>query len=103
MPAESRPDREQVTDFGGGKEEYKLSVMFSTIYFGCVTDGDYNEEKAYRFLGDMKEEFTRMYKGNLGIIFKQTNLAPNCYDKIFKQGFQKVYDNYNTGISNKNL
>ncbi len=84
LPAESRPDREQVTDFGGGKEEYKLSVMFSTIYFGCVTDGEYNEEKAYRFLGDMKEEFTRMYKGNLGIIFKQTNLAPNCYDKIFK-------------------
>ena len=103
IPAESRPQKEQELNFGGGKEDLKLSIFFSTIYFGCVTDGDYAEDKLYRFLDDIKKEFSGIYKGNLSFIFKQTNLTPNCFDKAFKTAFTKVHDNYNTGISNRNL
>jgi hypothetical protein len=66
-------------------------------------DASFNEEKAFRFLVDIKTDFTKIYKGNLPFILKQTNLTPNCFDKMFKQNFQKIIDNYNTGISSKNL
>ncbi|CDW81914.1 vesicle-associated membrane [Stylonychia lemnae] len=103
IPTESRPAREQTSNFGNSKDDLKLSIFYSTVYFGCVTDSGYPEEKLYRFLEDLKKEFSAIYKGNLGYIFKQTNLTPNCYDKAFKAAFNKVLDNYNTGISNKNL
>mmetsp|Transcript_15518 Transcript_15518/g.11300 ORF Transcript_15518/g.11300 Transcript_15518/m.11300 type:complete len:88 (+) Transcript_15518:164-427(+) len=81
----------------------KMFVHFSTIYFGCVADDSYNEEKAFRLLADLHTEFSKVYKGNLHLIQKQTNLTPNCFDKMFKPNFQKVIENYNTGISSKNL
>ena len=80
-----------------------MSVFFSTIYFGCLTDQNYPEDKLKRFLEDIKRDFSAIYKGNLSFIFKQTNLTPNCYDKAFKAACTKVHDNYNTGISNRNL
>ena len=81
----------------------KLTLLYSTIFFGCLTDNDYSEEKLFRFLSDIKKEFGGIYKGNLPFIFKQTNLTPNCYDKVFRGACIKVHDNYNTGISNRNL
>lgn len=103
IPTENRPVKDSVSNFGGAKDDLKLSLLFSTVYFGCVTDSDYPEDKLYRFLEDLKKEFSSIYKGNLSFIFKQTNLTPNCYDKPFKTAFNKVHDNYNTGISNRNL
>ena len=52
---------------------------------------------------DIKAEFSIFYKGKIDLIFKQTNLLPNCLDKHFKQQFLKILDNYKTGISDKNL
>ena len=45
----------------------------------------------------------KLYKGNLQFISRQNNIRPNVYDKIFKATFNKVVDNYKTGISSNNL
>jgi len=47
-----------------------LSILYSTIYFGAVTDTDYPEEKLYRFLEDVRKEIANIYKGNLPYILK---------------------------------
>ncbi len=83
--------------------ELKLTVLNSTVYIGCVTDSGFGEEKAQRFLQELRTEFSKMYQGRLSMIKKQTNLTANVYDQPFKKSFQKVLDTYNTGISNKNL
>jgi hypothetical protein len=66
---EERQEKEQVAAFGGSAE-FKLSILYQTVYFGCVTDSDYNDDKVYRFLEDLKAEMTKMYKGNLSFILK---------------------------------
>jgi len=83
--------------------ELKLSVLSNTVYIGCVTDAGFSEDKAARLLEDLRAEFSKMYQGRLSLIKKQTNLTANVYDQPFKKGFQRIYDSYNTGISNKNL
>lgn len=45
----------------------------------------------------------KLYKGNLQFIARQGNLKPNVYDKVFKASFNKVLDNFKTGIESKNL
>lgn len=44
-----------------------------------------------------------MYKGNVGFMFKQTNLERNCLDKFLRIKINKIIDNYSTSISSKNL
>lgn len=82
-PESSRPQQER-TELAGN---LKIITYFSVVYFGCVVDDSYSEDKAYRFLEDLKGEFSKIYKGNLQFIMKQTNLTPNCYDKLFRQSF----------------
>jgi hypothetical protein len=45
-------------------------TFFSIVYFGCVIDDNYNEDKAFRFLTELKTEFAKLYKGNLSYIMK---------------------------------
>jgi len=45
-------------------------VLKSIVYFGCVTEPNFNGEKAFRFLHDINEQFTEVYKGNLKFILK---------------------------------
>ena len=63
----------------------------------------YPEEKAQNLLDALHGEMVKLYKGNLQFIARQGNLKPNVYDKIFKSTFNKVYDNFKTGIESKNL
>ena len=51
----------------------------------------------------MREEVTKMYKGNVSFMFKQTNLERNCLDKFLRGKINKIIENYNTAISSKNL
>jgi hypothetical protein len=83
--------------------ELKLTVLSNTVYVGCVTETSFTEDKAQRFLSEIRTEFSKMYQGRLSLIKKQSNLTANVYDQPFKKSFQKVLDNFNTGISNKNL
>ena len=84
--------------------ELKLSVLNHTVYIGCVTDANsFTDDKVARFLDDIRTEFSKMYQGRLSLIKKQTNLTANVYDQPFKKQFQRIYDSYNTGITNKNL
>ena len=83
--------------------ELRLTILSNTVFVGCVTDISFNEDKAQRFLSEIRTEFSKMYQGRLSLIKKQSNLTSNVYDQPFKKSFQKVYDNFNTGISNKNL
>lgn len=83
--------------------DLKLTVLSNIVYIGCVTEGNFSEEKASRFLNDLRSEFSKMYQGRLSLIKKQTNLTANVYDQPFKKAFQKILDNYSSGISNKNL
>eukprot|EP00345_Euplotes_harpa_P005530 CAMPEP_0168329078 /NCGR_PEP_ID=MMETSP0213-20121227/6890_1 /TAXON_ID=151035 /ORGANISM="Euplotes harpa, Strain FSP1.4" /LENGTH=91 /DNA_ID=CAMNT_0008332327 /DNA_START=227 /DNA_END=498 /DNA_ORIENTATION=- len=62
-----------------------------------------NEDKAFRFLKDLKIEFAKIYKGHLEKIHEQQNIKPMCLNKYFRDSFAKVFDNYSTGISQKNL
>lgn len=50
--------------------ELKLTVLSSTVYIGCVTDSGFGEEKAQRFLQDLRTEFSKMYQGRLSMIKK---------------------------------
>eukprot|EP00347_Sterkiella_histriomuscorum_P019201 403342551 len=88
-----------------GPKSYKREVKDKLLDLDSIPaeNSGYPQEKIYRFLEDIRKEFSAIYKGNLNFIFKQTNLTPNCYDKPFKAAFNKVQENYNTGISNKNL
>ena len=61
----------------------KLHVLYSTIYFGIIAEPSLGDSKAYRILEDIKEEFTKLYKGNIEIVLSQTNLTSNCLDKMF--------------------
>ena len=61
MPESSRPEKETYPLQGG----FKIVSFFSIVYFGCVVDENYNEEKAFRFLADLKVELAKLYKGNL--------------------------------------
>lgn len=83
--------------------DMKLNVLSNTVFFGVITDASYSDDKAGRLLNDIRGEFSKMYKGRLSLIKKQTNLTANVYDQQFKSQFQRIYDSYNTGISNKNL
>ena len=80
-----------------------MFILFDHVHFGCIADKSFNEDKAYRFLGDIKDQLSNVYKGNLSFILRQSNLTANCYDKMFKPNFTKVLENYNTGISSGNL
>lgn len=48
-------------------------------------DASFNDDKAGRLLKDLWAEFSKMYKGRLSMIKKQTNLTANVYDQQFKQ------------------
>jgi len=39
----------------------------------------------------------------LQFIHRQNNLKPNCFDRNFKEKFESVYSNYDTGISTENI
>ena len=41
----------------------------------------------------------KIYKGQISFMHRQGNLRANVYDKLFKPNFQKVLENYSTGIS----
>ena len=86
-----------------GPKSVECHLAFKTLFFGIVTDLRYEEEKAKKVLAALHEEMEKMYKGRLDFIERQQNLKPNVYDKVFKPNFQKVYYNYNTGISSTNL
>lgn len=49
-PEQSRPEYDR-TELPGN---LKIVTYFSVVYFGCVVDDSYSEDKAYRFLGDLK-------------------------------------------------
>jgi hypothetical protein len=68
--------------------DLRLSVISDIVYIGCVSDNaTFTEEKATRFLTDLKNEFSKMYQGRLSLIKKQTNLTANVYDQPFKKSF----------------
>jgi hypothetical protein len=48
----------------------KVAVLFNTIYFGCIIDSTYNEDKIFKFLEDILTEFSKIYKGNLSFVLK---------------------------------
>jgi hypothetical protein len=83
--------------------ELKLTVLSHTVYLGIVTESGFGDDKASRFLEDLRAEFAKMYQGRLSVIKKQTNLTANVYDQPFKKAFQRVLDNHSSGISSKNL
>mmetsp|Transcript_28412 Transcript_28412/g.28199 ORF Transcript_28412/g.28199 Transcript_28412/m.28199 type:complete len:129 (-) Transcript_28412:267-653(-) len=83
--------------------EYIACTLYDTILFGCICDASINEDKAFRFLKDLKVEFAKVYKGHLDKVHEQKNLKPLCLDKYFRKTFIKVFDNYSTGISSTNL
>ena len=61
--------------------DLKLSVLTDVVFIGCVTDSAaFSEDKATRFLQDLRNEFSKMYQGRLSLITKQTNLSANVYD-----------------------
>lgn len=67
--------------------DVKLTVLSNTVYIGCVSDAGFSDDKAGRFLDDLRAEFSKMYQGRLSLIKGQTNLTANVYDKPFKQAF----------------
>ncbi len=81
--------------------EYIACTLYDTILFGCICDASINEDKAFRFLKDLKVEFAKVYKGHLEKVHEQQNIKPHCLDKYFRKTFIKVFDNYSTGISSK--
>ena len=86
-----------------GHTDYIACTLNETILFGCICDSAINEDKAFRFLKDIKIEFAKLYKGHLEKVHEQQNIKPMCLDKFFKKSFIKVFDNYSTGITQKNL
>ncbi|CAI2379972.1 unnamed protein product [Moneuplotes crassus] len=78
-------------------------TLYDTILFACICDASINEDKAFRFLKDLKIEFAKVYKGHLEKVHEQQNIRPLCLDKYFRKTFIKILDNYSTGISSKNL
>lgn len=64
--------------------DVKLTVLSNTVYIGCVSDAGFSDDKAGRFLEDLRAEFSKMYQGRLSLIKGQTNLTANVYDKPFK-------------------
>ena len=83
--------------------EYIACTLYDTILFGCICDASINEDKAFRFLKDLKVEFGKLYKGHLEKVHEQQNIKPLCLDKFFNKSFVKVFDNYSTGINSQNL
>ena len=83
--------------------EYIACTYYDTILFGWICDASINEDKAFRFLKDLKTEFAKLYKGDLDKVHKQQNIKPMWLDKFFKSSFIKIFDNYRTGINQKNL
>ena len=83
--------------------EYIACTYYDTILFGWICDANINEDKAFRFLKDLRTEFSKLYKGHLEKIHEQQNIKPMWLDKFFKNSFIKIFDNYSTGISQKNL
>lgn len=69
-----------------GSVELNL-LLQSGIFFGIITDLNYGQDKARRFLNDLHGEMTKLYKGNINFIHRQQNLKPNVYDKVFKANF----------------
>ena len=67
--------------------DVKLTVLSNTVYIGCVSDAGFSDDKAGRFLDDLRAEFSKMYQGRLSLIKGQTNLTANVYDKPFNQAF----------------
>lgn len=61
-PQIEKPERDEIIGLPG---DFNLYVLNSTVFFGCITDGAFNSEKAFRFLADLKTEFAKIYKGNL--------------------------------------
>lgn len=60
--------------------DLKLTILNNIVYIGCVTDASLTEERTTRLLGDLRNEFSKMYQGRLSLIRKQTNLTANVYD-----------------------
>lgn len=86
-----------------GGEAVECHLIFNTVYFCFVTDLNFGEDKAQRMAADLHVELSKMYKGNLEFIRKQSNLKPNVFDKVFKSNFTKVLENYQTAIKTTNV
>ena len=65
--------------------EYIACSLNDTIILGCICDSSINEEKAFRFLKDLRVEFAKLYKGHLEKVHEQQNLKPLCLDKYFRK------------------
>lgn len=68
-------------------------------YFGVLVEDNYSEGKGFKFLGEVKDQLAKIYKGALSFILKQPNLEPGCYNKNFIKTFKKIMSNYETGIN----
>ena len=59
-------------NFGRGfmSGDLKLTILSNTVFVGCVTDSSFSEDKAQRFLSEIRAEFSKMYQGRLSMIKK---------------------------------
>ena len=58
-------DAYRLTSTGGEYVQYTLSEV---IMFSCVCESSISENKAFRFLHEVKEKFSTIYKGNLQLV-----------------------------------
>ena len=81
----------------------QLHMQFDVIYYGIITQQSFPPEKAQRILTEVKEMVRNLYKGNVEWMFKQSNVERNFLSKFMTPKVNKILENYNTSISNKNL
>jgi len=76
-----------------------LCVKNDIVIFACSATDSISDEKAMKFLDDLKDSFQLFYKVSLENIHKQKNLTPNCLDQPFRKKFESLFNKYNTGIN----
>ena len=69
-----------------------LHIMHDKFYFCCITEADYSDQQADRFLQEVKSQFTNKFGYNAAEIAKLD------IDRHFSNDLNKIINNHKTGI-----
>ena len=51
-----------------GNRPVELHSIYHTIHIGIVTETNYPQDKAQKYLAEVREQFNQLYKGNLPFV-----------------------------------
>ena len=80
--------------------DLKVQTKRKNILYAIGCSFDIQDEKSERIINSLIEYFEAFYKGRTDALLQQNNLTPHVLDGPFKSSFERLFEGYNTIVSN---